>query len=234
MNEKLNVVSLREQVYAYLRDQMHNGSFLPGSSINIGEIAKRLGISKTPLRDALIQLEVEGFVTIQPRRGVLVNELSLQDVKNAYGIAGALESAVLLDCFDRIGKIEIARMEELNAQMRADIEKEDFSTFYETNLAFHNVFVTLSDNMPLRKLLSPIKRRLYDFPRQTFLAEWELRNCKEHEEFIGLIREGDREGAARLMRDVHWSYEVQEEYIRKFHFLMAEEIEEHRSGRNGG
>ena len=125
-------------------------------------------------------------------------------------------------------------MEELNAQMRAYIEAGDLSNFYETNLGFHNVFVTLSENMPLRKLLSPIKRRLYDFPRQTYLEEWEKRNCDEHEEFIRLIREGDREGAARLMRDVHWSYEVQKDYIRKFHSLMAEEIEEHRSSRHSG
>ncbi len=60
------IASLREQVYRYLRDQMHLGNILPGSSLNLNQISQQLGISKTPLRDALIQMESEGFVTIYP------------------------------------------------------------------------------------------------------------------------------------------------------------------------
>ncbi len=231
MNEKLNVLSLREQVYQYLREQMHSGRFLPGSTINIGEIAKRLGISKTPLRDALIQLEVEGFVSILPRRGVLVNELTLQDVKNAYGIAGALEASVVLDCFDMIEESHLERMQKSNEKMLAAIESGDFSDFYEENLAFHDVYLELSENMSLKTLLLPLKQRLYDFPRKSYMVEWEQRNCKEHAELIDLIRKGDREGAASLLKDVHWSYSVQEAYIKEFHTMATEEIADERAGR---
>ena len=63
---------MREQVYEYLRDEISNRKLLPGATININEISRQLGISKTPLRDAIIQLETEGFVTILPRRGVTV------------------------------------------------------------------------------------------------------------------------------------------------------------------
>ena len=71
----LNVKSLREQVYEYIRDQMMTGHILPNTTLNLNQISDHLGISKTPLRDALIRLEVEGFVTIMPRRGVVVNAL---------------------------------------------------------------------------------------------------------------------------------------------------------------
>ncbi len=76
----LNTKSLREQVYEYLRDEIHNRKLLPGATININEISQQLGISKTPLRDAIIQLEIEGFVTILPRRGVTVKKLTLREV----------------------------------------------------------------------------------------------------------------------------------------------------------
>ena len=66
MNGALKFSSLNDQVYDYLRRQMNKGALIPGSTINIGEIAKQLGISKTPLRDALIHLELEGFVSILP------------------------------------------------------------------------------------------------------------------------------------------------------------------------
>ncbi len=82
-----------------MRKQMNLGALLPGSTINIGKIAKQLGISKTPLRDALIHLEVEGFVTILPRRGVCVNVLELCDVKNAYNAIGMVEASIVMECF---------------------------------------------------------------------------------------------------------------------------------------
>ena len=74
--EMLNTKSLREQVYEYLRDEINNRKLLPGTTINLNEISQQLGISKTPLRDAIIQLEIEGFVTILPRRGVTVKKIN--------------------------------------------------------------------------------------------------------------------------------------------------------------
>ena len=224
MNEKLNMTTLREQVYLHLRELLHNGRYLPGSTIHIGETAKRLGVSKTPLRDAFIQLELEGFVSIQPRRAILVNGMTLRDVENAYGIVGALEASVILKEFNRIEASHLERMEALNDQMIADVGRDDFRSYYEKNLSFHDVCLELSDNTTLKKVILPIKQRLYDFPRKSYIQEWELRNCWEHLQFIDLIKKGDREGAAKLLTDVHWSYEAQEAYIRKFHSLVAEEI----------
>ncbi len=150
--------------------------------------------------------------------------MALKDIANAYGIVGALESSVILQCFDRIDQAHIHRMEALNDQMIADVGNDNFGSYYEKNLAFHDVCLELSDNTTLKKLILPVKQRLYDFPRKSYLQEWEMRNCREHLPFIERIKKGDREGAARVLSDVHWSYEAQETYIRKFHFLVAEEI----------
>ncbi len=122
MNIQLDISSLREQVYTYLRKRMTRGDLVPGSIINIGKIAKQLGISKTPLRDALIHLEVEGFVTILPRRGVRVNMLELIDVKNAYNAIGMVEASITLECFEKIRPSHISRLEKLNEKMISDIE----------------------------------------------------------------------------------------------------------------
>jgi len=74
MNPKpvLNIKSLKEQVYDFLREQMRRGEILPGSVIDMEETSKILGVSRTPLRDALLQLESEDFVAILPRRKVIV------------------------------------------------------------------------------------------------------------------------------------------------------------------
>ena len=220
ITEILNIKSLREQVYEYLRNVMNTGELLPGSSINLNTLAQQLGISKTPLRDALIQLETEGFVTIMPRRGVVVKKLTFQEIKNFYEIAGALETAVIVSVFDKLNSSRISKMKQLNSEMKTAIESENFDAYYRKNLGFHNVFLELSDNKALLKIVMPIKQRLYDFPRLGYIKEWELNNCNEHQQFIELVEKGDCNGAASIMRDVHWSFSVQEKYIRQFHSLI--------------
>ena len=213
----LNTKSLREQVYEYLRDEIQNGNLLPGSTINPNEISKQLGISKTPLRDAIIQLEIEGFVTILPRRGVTVKKLTLQEIKDSYEIVGALEASVIMNEFDKITATHISQMEKLNTDQKAALENEDYDKYYRLNLDFHNIFNSLSDNKTLMQLIMPFKQRLYDFPRRGYIREWEMNNCDEHHQFIELVKKKDRMRAANLMRDVHWSYAVQEKYILQFY-----------------
>ncbi|MEW5722786.1 MAG: GntR family transcriptional regulator [Thermodesulfobacteriota bacterium] len=221
----LNLKSLREQVYYHLREEMHQGRLLPGASIDLNQIARSLGISKTPLRDALIQLESEGFVKILPRRGVRVATLTLNDIKNLYEIIGMLEAGIIMACFRQLTGEKVAHLERLNQRMRQAVNERDFDSYYNLNLEFHGVYVELSDNSELRRLMTLMKQRLYDFPRRCYIKEWELNNCDEHERFTERVKQGDALGAARLMRDVHWSYKVQEDFIHRFYSKVTAHIE---------
>jgi len=220
MNPKplINVKSLKEQVYEYLREQMRRGEILPGSAIDMEETSTKLGVSKTPLRDALRQLETEDFVTILPRRMVVVNSLDENDVRNYYEIIGALESTALLKAFDRLRATDIGAMQALNDGMKRAIEANDFDAYYEKNLAFHNTFLNLSGNESLVKTVNNLKKRLYDFPRVSgFVKEWEESSILEHQALIDLIRTGRSQAAANHIRDVHWSFKVQERFVRKYY-----------------
>ena len=214
----LNIKSLKEQVYEYLRGQLGKGEILPGSSINMDETCHKLGVSRTPLRDALLQLEMEGFVSILPRRGVIVNHLTLQDIKNYYEIIGALESAALMADFERVKETQIQKMYALNAEMKQAIDKDDFNKYYQKNLLFHDVFLNRCENKNLVKIVNTLKRRLYDFPRQEgFVKQWEVTSIDEHQELVRLIEEGKKEQASNYIRDVHWSYDVQEKFLKKYY-----------------
>ena len=214
----LNVKSLKEQVYDFLREQMRRGEILPGSVIDMEETSKKLGVSRTPLRDALLQLESEDFVAILPRRKVIVNVLTVQDIKNYYEIIGALESIAIIKSFDRMSDKDVDYLEQMNQEMKHAIEANDFDLYYEKNLNFHRVYLDLCENEKLILIVNTLKKRLYDFPRrQGFVKEWEESSIQEHARFIKLLREGNKEEAARFMRDVHWSYEVQEKYIVKYY-----------------
>jgi len=222
----LNVKSLKEQVYEYLREQMRHGGILPGSAIDMEETSKKLGVSKTPLRDALLQLEMEDFVTILPRRMIVVNALSEQEIRSYYEIIGALESMALLKAFDRLKPSDIDHMAALNDGMKRALGENDFDAYYDRNLAFHDTFLKLCGNASLVKIVNNLKKRLYDFPRrQGFVKEWEEVSVGEHQALIDLLRAGRSQDAANHIRDVHWSFGVQEAFVRKYYPAIAEPSE---------
>ncbi|HBG14867.1 MAG TPA: GntR family transcriptional regulator, partial [Synergistaceae bacterium] len=203
---------------------VHEGGLRPGCALNLGGMSSRFGISRTPLREALLQLGTEGFVTIFPRKGIIVNPLTDEDMRPAYGLIGALEASVVFNERDRITSTETEEMRRLNRLMREALERDDFDTFYHHNISFHNVFLDLSGNRSLVRTVMTLKQRLYDFPRRKgFVKEWEMTSTGEHESFIRLLETGDAKAASDYIRDVHWSFEVQRPWIHRYYSELARE-----------
>lgn len=214
----LHLRSLREQVYDHLRTAIGRGELAAGGFLDLRRLGQELGISRTPLRDALLQLESDGFVEILPRRGVQVRALTLSDIRHLYEIIGALEAAAIAAVHPRIDGVAIEAMRALDVAMRDAVERGDFDTYYERNLAFHDTFLDRSDNDRLVREVRLHKQRLYDFPRRSrFVAEWESASVGEHETLVDLLESGDVRGAADHLRDVHWSFDVQERFIGRYY-----------------
>ena len=214
----INIKSLKEQVYEYLREEFRHHRLKPGSIINIDETSKELGISRTPLRDALLQLEIEGFVTIIPRRGIYVNKLSLEEIRDFYEVIGTLEHAAILAGADNLKRKDIDRMTRLNEEMVTALAKNDFDLFHTKNLAFHDTYIERTENKTLITIVKNLKKRLYDLPRpEKWIKEWEENSTDEHSRLVDLLREGRFEKAADHIRDVHWSYAVHEKYIKQYY-----------------
>jgi len=216
----LQTRSLREQVYEYLRDEMNHGELQPNAFLDLNAIAERLGVSRTPLREALLQLETQGFVTVLPRRGFRLNPLSLDDIRHYYEIIGALEAATLRDHGAALQPGDVRRMRALNAEMAGAVAADDFDRYYELNLAFHEVYLGLSDNKALLAHVRSLKQRLYDWPRRAgFVKTWEEHSiAAEHARFLDLLERGAIREAAEYLQDVHWSFQVQEPFIQAYYF----------------
>jgi DNA-binding GntR family transcriptional regulator len=210
--------SLREEVYERLRALMNRGRLRPGKYLDLNALARQIGISRTPLRDALLRLECEGFVEIHGRRGVRVAPLTLDRIRHIYEILAALESTALRDVADRITPESVARMKELNREMARALDAANFARFYDANLTFHDTYLDLSDNTEMVRQIHLLKQRLYDFPRlKGFVSEWERASVEEHQTLVRLLQQGDVGAAADLLRDVHWSFTYQEPFVRRYY-----------------
>lgn len=210
--------SLKNLMYDYLRDNIRKGELKPGDTINMEQTAKKLGMSKTPLREALIKLEAEGFVRIVPWRGVVVNKLTVQDFKECYQILGALESSAILSASTRIKKHDVMRMRILNDEMIEAIEVADFDAYCKKNIEFHGIYLDLSNNKLLADTADILKKRLYDFSRpKEFIKEWEDFSLGEHKKLVDFLYQNEFLKAADYLRNTIWNFDVQKKYIVKYY-----------------
>ncbi len=194
---------LREQVYEYLRNELTEGHLKPGMFVSMSQVMKTLGISRTPLRDALLQLQIEGFVTFLPQRGIRINELTQQDIEDIYELIGALDSRALLTVFGKLGTREIERMKQINEEMLANISEVHFSRYWQLNTEFHHVYLDFSSNLPLVNQLNILRQRLFEFGKKDWNPWMREMNYAEHLGMLDLIEKGDAVGAADYIRDVH-------------------------------
>lgn len=161
---------------------------------------------------------------------MVVNPLTMEDIKEHYEIIGALESAALLSAFDKLKKDDINKLQALNQEMEEAIQNDNFNLYYRRNLKFHNTFLDLCQNSSLVRIVNNLKKRLYDFPRQEgFVKSWEVASIKEHKQLVGLIERGKREEAADFIRDVHWSYNVQVKFIRDYYRQASRNLQKKES-----
>lgn len=199
-----NFQLLRTQVYEHLRQELKSQNLMPGMFVTINQLSEKLGINRTPLRDALLQLQVEGFVTFLPQRGIRINELSPQDLKNIYEVLGALDSRALLSVFDQITPNHILKMKQINDDMYQMEGSEKINHYFELNTEFHNVYLDLSVNDMLLSQVNIIRQRLFDFgAKGDWISKVRELNHTEHLTLISLIEKGDAKVVADYVRDVH-------------------------------
>jgi DNA-binding GntR family transcriptional regulator len=194
---------LRTQVYEYLRKELKEERLNPGMFVSINQIIQKMGISRTPLRDALLQLQTEGFVTFLPQRGIRINELTQHDIGDMYEMLGALDSRILLSVFSKLGSREIEQMKRINQDMHANMSEDRFYQYWDLNTAFHHVYLDLSSNAPILNQLNIIRQRLFEFGKKDWSMKMREMNYNEHLEMIDLIEKGEAVHAADFMRDVH-------------------------------
>jgi len=199
--ERRSGVPARTQVYATLRDAIIRAELPPGRKLSENELATWLGVSRTPIREALVRLRDERLVAIVPQLGTFVSYISPQAVSDASFIREALECAAIRQTAVLAAEDDIASLEEnLRAQERAG-ERGDFDTFYVLDEDFHRVLCDLSGHATVWAVSQRAKghlnriRRL-SIPMPTYIGEM----IAEHRDVVAAVAEHDPDLAEERLR----------------------------------
>jgi DNA-binding GntR family transcriptional regulator len=207
--------TLAEKVYEVVRDRILANALAPRTYVREEELATAMGVSRTPVREALNRLATEAFLERLPHRGFRVAERSIEELEHAYTVMQALELLASELAFPQITPADLARLEEANAGFAAAIAANDVATAVDLNDRFHHMLAELSGNPVLTRMLDDLRLQVHrlevlDFssvllePNESQGTEGAISGdtwVNHHAGIIDALRLGDIKRALDIMRE---------------------------------
>lgn len=190
---------LREVVFNTLRQAILRGELKPGERLMEIALAEKLGVSRTPIREAMRKLELEGLVVMIPRRGAQVANITEKDLNDVLEVRITLENLAIEKACSNMTEEDIRALEAAAKEFEHTFEDGDLVKMAEADVNFHEAIYRAADNKRLMQVLNNLREQIYRY-RVEYLKEDDSRNrlVKEHEEITQAIRARDVKRAQEL------------------------------------
>ena len=189
-----------EEAYRYLKTRIMSAALPPGTSLNELGIAGALGISRTPVREAIRKLEQEGLAMRYPNRGAVVTKLSMKDVLEIWHLREILEPAACRLAAPRIDPEALSRIEKVLVELKGrEVGPEDYETSLRADTDLHGLVVEATGNTMLAQVLEMLNERIVQVRVVTSPARFQ-HSVDEHLAIVAALRARDADGAAEAMR----------------------------------
>jgi DNA-binding GntR family transcriptional regulator len=196
-------VNKQERTYTVLRDRIHSGAFAPRARLNIDALARELGVSAIPVREALRRLEAEGWVKFQPNVGAIVAPVDTTLWEQQMVAVAVLEGAATADAAAHLKPSDLTKVRQIAAEMEEVAAEGDLAKFSRLNRRLHATIIGRCANAYLLELLEQTNQRL-DRIRDTmftYLPDRSTAAIGEHQRLIELLEGGD---TAEIERYARW------------------------------
>nr|VTP01693.1 HTH-type transcriptional regulator McbR [Mycobacterium riyadhense] len=179
-----------------------SGKLRPGTFIRLDETAAELGVSVTPVREALLKLRGEGMVQLEPHRGHVVLPLTQQDIADIFWLQATIAKELAVTAADRITDIEIAELDRITDALARAVESGDAETIAACEFSFHRVFNQASGRIKLAWFLLNAARYM---PAQIYAADpqWGVAAVDNHRLLIAALRRRD---VAAVVEHTVWQF----------------------------
>ncbi|MEX2534541.1 MAG: GntR family transcriptional regulator [Trueperaceae bacterium] len=193
--------TVTDGVYAVLRKSIVHGQLKPGRSLRENALAKELGVSRTPVREAIRRLESEGLLTFHPRMGLVVTQFSRKELAEIYYIREALEGMSARLAATSATPIEIATLQQLYEDMRRAHERGNVDAMVQATSDFHHTVCEASGNVRLLNMISGLRDQLRQVQPTTLLDEARRQeSLQDYRELLAAIESRDPDRAESAMR----------------------------------
>lgn len=198
---QIEPLALYQQVAERLRQRIFSHELEPGAWVDEQALAEHYGISRTPLREALKVLAAEGLVTLKPRRGCYVTEISDRDLDEIFSVMALLEGQCAADCAQRASAAELAELQRTHDTLEQAAREEDIDGFFEANQAFHRQVQEIADNRWLQQVIQDLRKVIKLSRHHSLLSEGRLeQSLEEHRRILAALLARDKAGAEAEMR----------------------------------
>ncbi len=215
-------VRIVDAVHEALREGILSGALAQGQQLSVPDLSRQLNVSRSPVREAVLQLVADGLAQEQPRKGVVVATIEIADLLEIHEIREFTEALSARLCAERIDEAGIATLRDILDRQRTCVQQDDASGYFETNTAFHDALGAFTGNARLRDILLSLEGQMrIGLRRVSSDREQRRRGALEHAQILKAIelRDGDR--AERLMR----------EHIAKTRKRLAQQSTQKRQGK---
>ena len=219
---KIKRTFVKDEAYNILHDKIISGELTPYTQLKISELSKELGISRTPVREAILRLENEDLVISKANQWTMVAPIKVERLKDIYPLVLELESYALRENFDQITDEFIDELEKINKQIRMEHMNENIMRVIELDDEFHDLIVGLSPNKEIKPIIDRLKKRIKRFEIGFYQAKDSHKAPSTYDEHLILIdslKKRDLDKSLDALKQ-NWTTTITDESIEKISKLL--------------
>lgn len=197
-----NRETLVDQITSWIAERIIEGEFEPGEELGISQLAEELGVSPTPVWEALRSLQSEGLIELPPRRSPRVTKLTRKDVLDIYSCRAYLIGLAAKLASEHMNAEALETLDQLVSQMLEATQQNDIHKYFQLTVRFNDVIVACADNQVLDNLITSLGRRTLRLRYLSITAPGRVQAGLDfHHELLNAFRKGDTDQAEHLMKN---------------------------------
>ncbi len=208
MKQRLSPIKLEslqplgDIVFDVLKSAVVSGQLKPGERLMEQQVAEELGVSRTPVREAIRRLELEGFLIMIPRKGAYVADISLKDIAQVFEVRAAMESLAAGLAAERITNDQLDMLERKLVEVKAAVDSSDIEAIIKIDTDFHEIIYNASRNERLVQILSNLREQIQRYRSASLAYPGRLKDTlEEHKELVEAISDRNVALAQRLAKE---------------------------------
>lgn len=187
--------TLAHRVYEVIKDRILSAELPPGTRLKDNELARTFGVSNTPIREAMRELERDGLIETIPYKGSFVKKMSIAETREVYDVRMALEALAARLAVKRITESQLEEMEKAVQKYAIALERDDITVGLEADLAFHDLLVQASGNDTLLKIVRDLANRIQVLRQLDKGKMRRKQSLEDHKAILQTLKEGEAEKA---------------------------------------